>query len=361
MSDVSGPPPLPPAVFFDGASSRRRLVTLALSDRLEILQDDRTLAAWPFADIRRADGAPGLLRLGCVSAPALARLEVPDPAIAQQLAARCSHLDADVPQRHGVRPIVGWSLAAIVSLVLVSVYGMPLIADRLAPLLPQAFERRVGDVADRQIRTLFGDKVCDRPAGQAAFAVLVEKLRAAGSIGETVQPAVLSSEISNAIALPGGRVYLFSALLDKADNPDEIAGVLAHEFGHVARRDNMRHLIREGGSSFLIGLLFGDVTGSGALIFASRTLINSSYSREAEHDADSFAIGVMHGLGRPVKPMGELLFRVTGKQRDSSISILASHPLTEDRLARMSAEAAMSPGAPLLSAEQWQALKAICK
>ena len=76
----------------------------------------------------------------------------------------------------------------------------------------------------------------------------------------------------------------------------------------------MRGLIHNGGTSFLIGLLFGDITGSSALIFASRTLVTSSYSREAEQNADSFAIDVMHRLGRSPKPMGELLFRVTGKE-----------------------------------------------
>ena len=49
-------------------------------------------------------------------------------------------------------------------------------------------------------------------------------------------------------------------------------------------------------------------------------------------------IDVMHKLGRSPKPMGELLYRVTGKEGDRNLSILASHPLTEDRLKRMSGE-----------------------
>ena len=146
----------------------------------------------------------------------------------------------------------------------------------------------------------------------------------------------------------------------KAENPDEIAGVLAHELGHLNHRDNMRALIYNGGTSFLIGLLFGDVTGSSAVIFASRSLVTASYSRKAEQDADTFSIGVMHRLGRSPKPMGELLFRVTGKQGDDALSILASHPLTEDRLKRMSDEDRPPSGPPLLTAEEWTSLKAIC-
>ena len=51
----SAAPPVPGAVFFDGASSRRRIVALELSDALEIREDGELLARWAFADIRRAD------------------------------------------------------------------------------------------------------------------------------------------------------------------------------------------------------------------------------------------------------------------------------------------------------------------
>jgi Zn-dependent protease with chaperone function len=171
---------------------------------------------------------------------------------------------------------------------------------------------------------------------------------------------VLLTPIPNAFALPGGKVYLFNGLLAKAENADEIAGILAHEMGHLKHRDGTRNLIYNGGTSFLIGLLFGDITGSGALIFASRSLVTASYSREAEQNADTFSIGVMHNLGRSTKPMGELMFRVTGKEADKSLSILANHPLTENRMARMSKEDRPPSGPPLLSPEEWAALKQIC-
>ena len=109
------------------------------------------------------------------------------------------------------------------------------------------------------------------PAGQAAFAKLVDRVaRSRPGSMTSVEAAVLATPVPNAFALPGGKVYVFNGLLAKAENPDEIAGVLAHEFGHLKHRDGTRNLIYNGGTSFLIGLLFGDVTGSGALIFASR-------------------------------------------------------------------------------------------
>ena len=348
------------ATYFDGMSSRRRMVSLAFKDRLEINEPSEAAIVWSYADIRRVDGLSGTLRVSCLAAPALARLEIGDAAVAAELISRCAQLDEDIAGRHNVAKIVGWSVAAAVSIIAVVLFGVPLAADRLTPLVPQSFERRIGDVAESQVKAVFGGKVCDSPPGQLAFTKLVNAVRESAGLDTSIQTVVLSSQIENAFALPGGKVYLFNGLLAKAENADEIAGVLAHELGHLRHRDGTRNLIYNGGASFLIGLLFGDITGSGALIFASRSVVTASYSREAEQNADTFAIDAMHRLGRSPKPMGELLFRVTGKQGDKSLSILSSHPLTEDRLARMSSADQPTNGLPLLTSAEWASLKAIC-
>ncbi len=353
-----------PTIFFDGLSSRRRQVGLTLGEALEIVEageGPQTITRWAYADIRRADGPPGILRLTSTSAPPLARLEIRDASLAAELTARCLRLDEHQTTRRGVAKIVGWSVAAAVSIVCVVLFGVPLAADRLAPLVPKPIERRIGDASEVQVKTIFGRSTCSDPAGQAAFSKLVNRLRdAAGLDDDSMTAGVLPTSVPNAFALPGGKVFVLKGLLDKAENPDEIAGILAHELGHLKHHDNMRGLIYNGGTSFLIGLLFGDVTGSSAVIFASRSVVEASYSREAETNADTFAIDIMHALGRSPKPAAELMFRITGKEGGGLTSILSSHPLTEDRLARMTREDRPASGPPLLTDAEWQALKEIC-
>jgi Zn-dependent protease with chaperone function len=355
------PPQDSASIFYDGTSSRRHAVQLGLKGRLEIIENDAVLAAWPFADIRRVDGVAGVLRLSCQTAPSLARLEVRDTALAEALILRCPHLDDNAIGRRGVTAIIGWSIAATVSIVAVIWFGLPLAADRLAPLVPPALERRIGDAAEGQISAMFGGKPCKSVAGSAAFNKLIKEISTAAGFDTPVRAAVLDTPVPNAFALPGGKAFLFDGLLARANDPDEIAGVLAHELGHVMHRDNTRNMIYSGGTSFLIGLLFGDVTGSGALVFGSRALFTASYSREAEQNADDFSISVMHRLGRPTKPMGDLIFRVTGNQADKTLSILANHPLTEDRLKHLSDENRPASGPPLLNPAEWASLKAVCK
>jgi hypothetical protein len=172
-----------------------------------------------------------------------------------------------------------------------------------------------------------------------------------------VQSGVLSSPIPNAFALPGGKIYVFDGLLAKADNADEIAGVLAHELGHLKHRDSMRGLIRDGSTSFLIGLLFGDITGSSALIFGSRTLVTSSHSREAERTPT-----VSPSMSCTGWPAGEAGWGIAVSDRQGRKGSVhhSSHPLTEDRLARMSREDRQASGPPLLTNEEWRSLKSIC-
>lgn len=364
MSDVSTELPAQPAkptIFFDGVSSRRRQVALTLGDALEILEEGASPVRWVYADIRRADSPAGVLRLASTSAPPLARLEIRDAALAAQVMARCTHLDEQQTTGRGVAKIVGWSVAAAVSIVCVVLFGVPLAADRLAPLVPKPIERRIGDASEVQVKTIFGRSACEDPAGKAAFTKLVNRLRdAAGLDDDAMTAGVLPTSVPNAFALPGGKVFVLKGLLDRAENPDELAGILAHELGHLKHHDNMRGLIYNGGTSFLIGLLFGDVTGSSAVIFASRSVVEASYSREAETGADTFAIDIMHALGRSPKPSAELMFRITGKEGGSGFTILASHPLTEDRLARMTKEDRPASGPPLLTDTEWHALKGIC-
>ena len=347
------------AIFLDGRTNRRRKVTLRLRDSLEIVEQDAVIETWAYDQVRRADGPAQLLRLRCASALPLARLEIADTATQGIVAAYCRSLDVGAPGGHTWR-IVGWSLAAVCSILLLVFFGIPFVADRLAPALPFALEQRIGDAVDKQAQALFGGDTCNAPAGQAAFEKLVDKLRVAGGLEIPLQAHVVSSKIPNAFALPGGKVYLLEGLLKKAEKPDEIAGVLAHELGHVQHRDSLRKIIQTGGTSFLIGLLFGDVTGGSAVLFVGRSLFDASYSRDQERAADDFAIGVMHKLKRSPKPLGEILVRVTGTEAGNSMTLLSSHPLSEDRLALMSKEAGTTNGPDLLSDAEWKALKNIC-
>lgn len=350
-----------PAVYFDGQVARRRDVILEAGRGLVIRAGDEVLATWAFDDLRRVPSPPDRLLLHAVGAPELARLEIWDAATWGAVLPRCRNLDGPGALREAsTLRIVGWSVAATVSLILVILYLVPLVSERLVGFVPLGVERRVGVAVDAQLRQIVRGPVCANPEGQAALETLVGKLRGSESLqaGESVE--VWKTPLINAVALPGGRIRIFDGLLQSARSVDEVAGVLAHEIGHVEHRDGMRQLIRSSGTGYLLGLFFGDVFGAGVLLGAGQHLLDASYSREAETDADDHALRTLGTLGRPAKPMGEFLLRITGRQKDNPMSVLASHPASEDRLARLE-RADTASGPELLDETQWQALKNICK
>ena len=350
------------AVYFDGLSARRRDVDLRFTESLEIREDDVLTARWAYDDIRRANGGAAVVRISCRSAPELSRIDIRDDALRQALLTHCRRLDDQgAATSDNVGKIVGWSLAAAISLALIAIYGIPLVASQLTALIPLSLESRLGDAVANQVNAVFSKTACTQPDGVVAFNKLFAELTTQAKLLRPVTVSVRESSVANAFAIPGDRVYVLGALIDKADSPDELAGVLAHELGHVAHRDGLREMIASGGSAFFFGLLLGDVSGSGAILLASRTLLNASHSRSAERDADAFSAEVMRGLGRSPAPMGEFLLRLTGEEAAGPIALLASHPLSQDRLAQLKRLDQPVTGAPLLSDDEWKALKGICR
>jgi predicted Zn-dependent protease len=196
--------------------------------------------------------------------------------------------------------------------------------------------------------------------GKQALQALVGRLTQHATLPGPVTVMVADSTMQNAFALPGGRIIFLRALIEKADSADEVAGVLAHELGHVANRDAMRAVIHAGGVSFLVGTLLGDFTGAGALVIGTKFLLGNRYSRQNETDADTFAIDVINKAGGDVTALSRFLRRVARQPGERQLELLLSHPVTEDRVAQIDSRAATGPRQPLLSVEEWQALREIC-
>lgn len=351
---------LAPCTFFDGASNQRHQVDVDIQQNLIISENGRIIATWAFGSIRRADGPLGFLRLSCVDAPSLARLEIADPALAALITARCAAIDADGGGGRQTMRVVGWSMAAIVSILLSVVFVVPYVAEKATPYIPPSFDRWLGRVAEPQLALLFGGKECAESEGSAVVRALVRRIGEAGGVEGEVTAKIMNVPVANAFALPGGRIFIFDGLIRQARNVDELAGVIAHELGHVRHRDQVRAMIHHGGATFLIGLLFGDIAGGGAIIVATRTLFHSAYSREAESAADEFARTTMLTLGRSPLPLGEFLVRLSGGDKASGLAIFDSHPLGEERRERLARAGEPVLGPPLLDKVEWEAVRAAC-
>lgn len=359
-----------PGIFFDGQSARPNSVTVTVSPANRIVITDEAgaaMASWPCDDVRMVDAPPGLLRMR-VQTDDQARLEVSEAMLAQTLMLSCTYLkNRDAVERSTTWKIVGWSIAACVSLVLLAVYGVPAIADRLVPFIPYAVDQRIGaGVKTSLIRQLSNGQVCKPgPAAQKAFERIKDKLLTnASGLNGPVDIVILPSPIKNAFALPGGHVMVLSGLLENAENADELAGVLAHELGHVAGRHTTRKLVSESGLYFLLGIVLGDFGGSTVLIGGSRAILNAGYSRDAERDADQYAIELMDRAGGNPEGLATMLERIATINFTGALGLLSTHPHTKERAAeiRATADSLMDgrSAGTVLNQKDWQALKTYC-
>ena len=169
----------------------------------------------------------------------------------------------------------------------------------------------------------------------------------------------------NAVALPGGKVVLFQGLLDQAKSPDEVAGVLAHEIGHVRERHVMQGMLRHMG----LAVVLGGFDGNGGATL--NNLLSTTYTRGSEKEADDHSINAMAKAG--ISPQGtsdffERLAQMDGSDRmgenDQNRALAnytSSHPLSDDRknLFRKS-RIKGKVYQPSLTYDEWIELKTMC-
>ncbi len=359
-------------IYFDGKTSARREVAVeAAPDALRISAPDGTLLAeWPYPELIGMAAPADVLRLGRQRDPVLARLDVRDAALAGKIDEYANGIDrSGVTERRARNKIMAWTFAATVSLIFVALVVLPALVERLTPLIPLSVEQRLGAAVDGQVRAMLNPGKSDRPfecgfdqresRGRAVFEKLIGRLEQAAGLPIPLKAVVVRRTESNAIALPGGSIYVFQGLVAAATSPDELAGVIAHEIGHVAHRDGTRSILQAAGLSFLFGMLLGDFTGGGVVVIAARQITQSAYSREVETAADRYGVELVAKVGGDGRALATILERIAGAI-EPGMAILRDHPVTKARVELINAIAPPRRGPPVLDAAEWAALKRIC-
>ncbi len=173
-----------------------------------------------------------------------------------------------------------------------------------------------------------------------------------------MRAGIANIDMVNAVALPGGQVLLFDGLVQDAETPEELAGVLGHEVGHVRERHVMTALLRQFGLSILLS---GANSGVGETAFG---LAAMGYSRDAEREADQYARDRM--AESQVSPLGAARFfeRIGGEEegeQNAVIGWVSSHPDPVERAKAYREAAKGGTFRPVLTDTEFQALKSACK
>ena len=151
---------------------------------------------------------------------------------------------------------------------------------------------------------------------------------------------VLNSDVINALALPGGKIYITKGLLKRLDNEAELAAVLAHETGHITAKHSVHHLQRQLGVSLILTAIDRTLSKKNparlkAVAKVSATLINLRYSRDDEYQADALGVEYSHRAGYDPRGMLRVLQTLSEAQEREPSEIeefVHTHPLTSKRI-----------------------------
>ena len=176
----------------------------------------------------------------------------------------------------------------------------------------------VFDLRETVIEEKLGDMYWDLYSGSAVFLEsdtvlapldsLLSHLCEANDIErDKIKLHVVQSNEVNAFAFPDNHLVVFTSLIAKCENQEELCGVMAHEIAHMQKGHIMKKLVKEVGLSALVGMA-------------------------SESEADKTAVFYLLQSGINPEPFGEFLFRLSKEEELPSLTEwVSTHPDSEKR------------------------------
>lgn len=249
-------------------------------------------------------------------------------------------------------------IGALISIVIMiailfSMYqwGVPKAANYFAMQVPVDIEKRIG----LEITVLMDEhffkpsKLSDAQIKQAEE--IFKKIKPENTrLQMHIELRYSDAFGANAVALPGGTIVVTDQLIQlilgkdhqdiDGDYANELAGILAHEMGHVEHRHSMQSLMRGSLVTVLVGSLMGDFSSFVAL--APVTLLRSEFSREMETEADLFAIQLLKTKNISTMHLAIVMSKFKGMEKRINLpswmrtasEYTSSHPPTDERIER---------------------------
>lgn len=281
--------------LFDGKTSALHEATLFFDERGNIESDRDLPAPSSFKQIRISDRVGNTPRT--ITFPGGELFETVEHDVLNEIMQQHGRGESRLHRFESSTQYVVCALVLLVAFFTFgSIWGIPWLSTKIAYALPAEINTYIAHGALETLdRRIFKQSTLDKqrqseltksfndliPDGEQGFTYNLV-FRAGGYIG------------ANAFALPDGTVIITDELVELAEHDDEIIAVLLHEIGHVEHRHGLRSIINHAGLTALILTVTGDVSAAGGMVLAlPNVLLESSYSRDLEWEADTYSLEYM--------------------------------------------------------------------
>lgn len=341
--------------LFDGKSARKHIVDVELTPREIILKmPGQEPIHWFYPNLRWAENTtnPFHIEHGDINSENLEILVVEDPDFYESV----SRIAPRNLFSTGKQTELNWKLYIAGILILIfSAYVFAkvvpaFLVDRMIDKIPVEWEVTLG-------RSILKMLPLEKKPDQKVLAVLQDTVDFLEQSVEGNQPYDLkiyiwSEKEVNALALPGGFILVSRGLLNKAESPEELAGVISHEIQHVLLRHSTQGILRNLAKGMLLALLVGDVNSTmSEVVNLASTLETLGLSREMEAEADQKGMELVlaanidpHGMIRIFEKLmkeessrqEEINQQVDSTKKDIKLfSYFSTHPSSQNRLSNL--------------------------
>lgn len=224
--------------------------------------------------------------------------------------------------------VIAISILGIIGLCYL--YAIPWVGEKSVALIPEEYDNQLGNsawIGNEYFMTIDSSKTkILNDFAQQLDLKNTKKLKF----------TVVNSNEINAFALPDGNIVVFTGIIEKMENYDELVGLLGHEASHVNNRHSMKMLCRSLSGYLFVSIILGDVNGVMAVIGDNVNSFQSlSFSREFEHQADADGFKILEANKVNPKGMSNLFVRLQKKHSLVIPEFLSSHPITENRISHI--------------------------
>ena len=231
-------------------------------------------------------------------------------------------------------------IAGFAVLVMIGSMATSFMVRALLARIPASFEQKVGADAMEEVKNEFS--FVDDPKLMERVIHAVEPLtNALPPSGIQYKFYIAQEKLPNAFALPGGYVIITTGLLELAERPEEIAGVVSHEVAHVTQKHGFRKIIAAAGPYWIYKVFFSNGGGMLELLGAgSGMLIIQGFSQEYELEADDVGWNTLVSAHIDPRGLTEMLRKLELAERnlpkdELEIGALSDHPDTLKRIHRL--------------------------
>ncbi|NLR93564.1 M48 family metallopeptidase [Flammeovirga agarivorans] len=263
-------------------------------------------------------------------------LEVDDINFYKELKEKDVKIDGDLSFYHIFNsPLKALGLGVTFLAAVLSFYffAIPFLSHRLVDNLPISYDVEWGE---KSAEIILDEEEINKEASLLAN----ELFHQTGFTSEfPIEFYVVNSDIVNAYALPGGKIVLYTGLLEKMEDINELYALIGHEIGHVEQRHSSKSLVEAAAGYAILSLMLSDINGLTAVITDQLHNLNKlSYSRSMESEADEYALYFLKDVHASEEGLVHLFDILIDEYENnevlkyaSKVTFLSTHPDIHER------------------------------